>query len=335
MRMRAMFPGIAMTTTNVAQSKRPGHGQAKADLLLGKANSWRKFNRQRLASGQSFGQSFAQHLNLGDRHQRDAHDSFHAPTEQIVKPDWQGKHQRLSSGHPSHPPNGLAQRERFGPDDGNSFPRERSVHERGFGNSCDVFNRVGPDGLVLEADKSEHRKCVKRVAEMIEHVIAFAVNDAALQHRVVQAGVTHDFLGLPLRFVIARTAIRSCPEKTDQKNFFNSRSMCGRNNIARPFNVDFLIGRAVNFPIDSRAVRDRVASSKGPLKLWDILQTERMKVRPMQGTDCCVRVIVSAGEKNDFVSLRRESARNVPPDEAGAASDCDFHVALPVIATHA
>ena len=71
------------------------------------------------------------------------------------------------------------------------------------------------DGFVGESHESEHREGVEGMAQMVEHVIASTVNDAAFEYGVIEPTVSDDLFRRPLGFVVGRAAVRTRPQETD------------------------------------------------------------------------------------------------------------------------
>jgi hypothetical protein len=124
----------------------------------------------------------------------------------------------------------------------------------------DLLDCDWADGLVFEPDKSENGEGIKRVAQVVEHVIAFAVDDAAFQDRVIQPAVADQFFGGEFRLVIARSAIGPGAEKTDQRDFFHTGSSCGFDDVGGAFDMNPFVSLTFDFAIDARAMCDGIAS---------------------------------------------------------------------------
>ena len=72
----------------------------------------------------------------------------------------------------------------------------------------DVVDGDRPDRVFPPSDQAEDREGMERVAQVVEHVVALAVDHAGLQDRVGHAGRPDDLLGRPFRAVICGRAVR-------------------------------------------------------------------------------------------------------------------------------
>src|ERR1043166_6697384 len=103
-----------------------------------------------------------------------------------MEPDWQREHQWAATYDSGNTPHGCAQGQRFRPKDGHRLARKHAIYQGGFDNPCHVLDRGGPDRSVVQAHEGENRESVERVAQVIEHVVAFAVNDPAFEYREIK-----------------------------------------------------------------------------------------------------------------------------------------------------
>src|SRR5262245_47055426 len=120
---------------------------------------------------------------------------------------------------------------------------------------------------------------MERMAQMVQHVIALAIDDAALEHRVVQSRFPNDLFRSPFRFVISRATARSRPQKADQGNLSRARLSRRFDHIARAINVDALIRLPAELAVDPGAMRDRIATRKCSREFIDIIQADPHETR--------------------------------------------------------
>ena len=144
----------ALATANVPQVKRLARRQAAANLLFAERNFWREFGRGQCAGRAWFGQSFRQHAHLRDGNQRHRHEAFDKPSEDIMEPDGQGKHDGTFADNPGDAPDRLAQRQFFRAKHGHGSPRKHIAGDRDGDEIGHVFNRVGADGFVFETART-------------------------------------------------------------------------------------------------------------------------------------------------------------------------------------
>src|SRR5262245_16432609 len=123
------------------------------------------------------------------------------------------------------------------------------------------------------------------MAQMVQHVIALAVNDAAFQHRVIQARPTHDFFRCPFRFMIRRTALRSGPQKTDQSDLTDASLARSFGDMTGAVHVNTPICLRATLTIDSSAVRNRVAAGKRFCELLHAIKADRNESRSGELSD--------------------------------------------------
>src|SRR5690242_17740566 len=103
---------------------------------------------------------------------------------------------------------------------------------------------------------------MKSMTEVIQHVIALAINHAGFDDRIVQSRTANDFLGRPLGFVVRRITMWPRSEKAKKQNLLDRRFACGVYNILCPLNVNSLICLFADRAINSRTVSNRIASGK-------------------------------------------------------------------------
>ncbi len=165
---------------------------------------------------------------------------------------------------------------------------------------------------------------MKSVAEVVEHVVAPAVDDSGLQDGVGETRPPHDLLGGELRLVVARAAGRPRPEKAEQRDVPNPGATGRLHDVARPLHMHCLIGLAADLAIDPGAVRDRRAAREGACQFADIIQPDRGQSRARKPAEIRAAVILPAGEKHHGNPGRRERAGEMTADKAGAAGDGYF-----------
>ena len=170
---------------------------------------------------------------------------------------------------------------------------------------------------------------------MIEHVIAFAVNDAAFEYGIVESTGSHDFFRDPFRLVIARAASRSGAQEADEANFRNSCTARSRNHMACAINMNAPIRLPANFAIYTGAMRYGIAPGEGFCKLIRIVQAYRDKTDVRELTNRRIRLVSTASDENHFVSLGCQCSRDVTADEASTAGNGYFHKVPPFHAAHA
>ena len=229
---------------------------------------------------------------------------------------------------------GFAKRQLLRAHDGHSLANEDGVHQRGFRDASHVFNRVWPHEFVRKADEGEHREGVERMAQVVEHVIALAIDDAAFEHRVIESAATHNFLGGPLRFVIGRAALRARAKEADQNNFPGARLERGLHHVARALDVDAVKGLRAHFAIDTGAMCNGVAAGKGLREFVHVVQANSIETRSRQLIQCRVSPIAAASDDHHLMAVFAKRTGNVAPNEPSASGDGDFHGVPPFHATH-
>src|ERR1044072_5072649 len=65
----------------------------------------------------------------------------------------------------------------------------------------EILDSERANAFFFEADETEDGEGVKRVTQVVEHVIATPVDDSGFENRVVESGVAHDLFCLPLLLV--------------------------------------------------------------------------------------------------------------------------------------
>src|SRR5207237_10768297 len=95
--------------------------------------------------------------------------------------------------------------------------------------------------------------------------------------------------------------------------------------IASTFNMHSLKSLATNSEIDSRAVRDGIASSKGLRERCRIRKSHLDKVRLGKMNGTWIASVHTSGQQNQLVALGRQLPRQVPANKTRCSRDCDLH----------
>src|SRR5258705_5020299 len=111
---------------------------------------------------------------------------------------------------------------------------------------------------------------MQRSAQMVEHVIATAVDNSRFNDRVIKSGVAHHLLSRPLRLVIWRTAVCTSAQKTHEHDFLHPCGMSRRDNILRSFDVHPVKSLLANLTINSRAMSDGIAAGERQRQSTDL-----------------------------------------------------------------
>src|SRR5215469_3183927 len=98
---------------------------------------------------------------------------------------------------------------------------------------------------------------------MIQHMVAAPVNHACFHDCVIKPGVTNNLLRYKLRFVIWRSTIGTCPEKTHQGYPPHSSPLCCGNHVPGSVPVNSLESLSAQLAIDSGTVSDGFTPLKG------------------------------------------------------------------------
>src|ERR1041385_6793041 len=98
---------------------------------------------------------------------------------------------------------------------------------------------------------------------MAQHMVAFAIDDSAFQHRKVQTAFSHDLLGSPFRFVIARAAIRASTQEANQNDLLNPALTCRFNDMPCAFDVDSFVSLFSSFSINAGTMHHAETPGKG------------------------------------------------------------------------
>src|SRR5207245_4279802 len=109
-------------------------------------------------------------------------------------------------------------------------------------------------------DQGEQPDGHDRARQVIEQMIAPAIDDAGFEDGVVQAGVAYDLFGQPLRFVIARSAVRPRAQEAHQRDFPDAGAAGRVDDRLRALDVDPPVGLPAYLAIDPGAVGYGVAA---------------------------------------------------------------------------
>src|SRR6185436_16264332 len=158
------------------------------------------------------------------------------------------------------------------------------------------------------------------MAQMIKHVIAETVDHAGFDDRVVESGVAHDLFRFPLRLVIRRTTICSCPQETNQDDLLNPGGFGSFDNVTSAINMNTLVSLTANLTIDARTVSNRLTVSEQLSQYAGIRQVMR---------ENSIVVPLPSGNQNQFVTLSFETMSEVCADKTVCSSDGDSHDCSP------
>src|SRR5579859_207504 len=322
-----------LAATQVTQAEWPGLRQAFLDLLRGEA-SWREqVRRKRIARRKCFHDAFGQNPQLRERQQRDFHNVLGHPRDDFLNCEWCRHVQRIPLDDIPHTPHRFAQSDFLRSGNAHGLIREPRVFER-----CTNRHYEIPDGewthrFFSHAHKSENWKCVQRVAEMVEHVVAVAVNHPRLEDRAVEAGRSDGFFSRPFRFVVCGATIWAGAQEAQKNNLAHAGLPRGLNYILSSFHVYATVGLWANLAIDACAVRDRLASGKRSPQLLRIGQIRSEETRSSQFVNGFVAQVFAARNQYHLMASRHKLARQVPPHEAGSTRNRDSHLESPMPVT--
>ena len=103
---------------------------------------------------------------------------------------------------------------------------------------------------------------MERMTDVVEQMVAAAVNDAAFKDRIRQAGGTHDLLRGPLRLVITGAATRPRAQEADHGDSFYARLLRRADQYACAFDVHGGVSLFADLPVDAGAVGHGIAASQ-------------------------------------------------------------------------
>ena len=312
-------------TAAVRDPERPGFRQAGADLGLGERPPRLQVLRHGIAGDRGLDDALRKDAHLGDGNERDAHGAFAEPAEGVVKPHRQREHERAPADDARHAPHGFGQRHLLGTRDGDGLPRQAPVDQRGAEERDEVLDGERAHGLFPEADKAEDREGVKRVAEVVEHVVAAAVDHAGLEDRVVEAGGAHDFLRGELRFMVAGAAGRAGAQEAHEGDLARAGAAGGIDHALRPADMDAVVRLRAALEIDAGAMRDRIAAGQRGGQLVLVVGAGRVKRGVGQFAKRRIALIDPARDDDAVMTLAREETGEVPADKSGSTGDGNFH----------
>src|SRR5205809_3234521 len=161
--------------------------------------------------------------------------------------------------------------------------------------------------------------------EVIEQVVAPAVNDSGLEHRVFEAGGANDFLCLPFGFVIGGAAMWARAQETEKQNVTHACALCGVHHVSRPLDVHVRVRLFAELSIDSRAVGDGGASRKSFGQPVLVARADREKLRTVKLPNAWVAPVNASGDEYDLVTSHDEPPGQVPAHKSRSASYGNFH----------
>src|SRR5215813_365368 len=100
-------------------------------------------------------------------------------------PNWRRKHPDMVSSDARDPPDCFAQVDFFRSRDGHRAATKATSDQRSTQHCNQIFNREGANTFFFEADHREKGERVKRVAEVVQHVVAKSMDHAGPEHRVI------------------------------------------------------------------------------------------------------------------------------------------------------
>src|SRR3954468_16039084 len=100
---------------------------------------------------------------------------------------------------------------------------------------------------------------MERPAEVIEHVVASAVDDAGLEDGPAQARTPNELFCGPLGAVVRRGAVRASAKETQDDDPRDARRSRGLDDGTGSRDMDRLVRLRPDFPVDPGAVRDGLA----------------------------------------------------------------------------
>ena len=98
------------------------------------------------------------------------------------------------------------------------------------------------------------------MCQVIEHVIAWPVDDAGLQDGRVQGRAADDLFRCPFGFVIGRAAVWARPQETDEHNLPRAGLSGGIYHMTGAFDVDSQESLFPGFAVNTGAMGDGSAS---------------------------------------------------------------------------
>src|SRR5437667_5554594 len=100
------------------------------------------------------------------------------------------------------------------------------------------------------------------MAQMIEHVIASAINHACFEDGVIETGAANNLFGRPFRLMVPGATIRTRTQEAHERYLLHPRSASCADHVPSSFNMHATIRLTPDFTVDAGAVRDRIAPLK-------------------------------------------------------------------------
>src|SRR5213078_1374242 len=183
--------------------------------------------------------------------------------QQIMTPDGCAYHPDLFSGYAGHSSHRLTQIKFLSASDGDRFVRHSPINHGRSQNDNQIFDSQRTNGLLLKAHHDKKWKGIQRMAQVVQHVIATAINHSRPDNSVIKTRSAHYFFGSPLRFMIGRATIGTRAQKTHQHDLLYSGRSRGHNDISCSVNMNSLVSLLADLTIDSGAMCDCVAAGEG------------------------------------------------------------------------
>lgn len=183
------------------------------------------------------------------------------------------------------------------------FAGEAVLDQRSANNAHNVLYCYGANRSWSEPDEREDGKRGKRLAEMIEHVIAAPVNNTRFENRVIQTRVPDQLLCRPFRLMVAAAASGSCPKEAHEENLPYPGHLGRFDHVARAFDMNTPVGLHSNLTIDPGAMRNGVAAIKRLAQLSEVVQTNGGEVNPGKLPHARVAPVTATRDQNHCVTL--------------------------------
>src|SRR5262249_50721819 len=222
-------------------------------------------------------------------------------------------------------PDDFAEGHPIRPDDRNGLSRQFPFHDRRAKDSDDVFDGDWGYGRFFSSGQSEDRKGGKRVAQVVEKMVAPSVNDSRLENGVVETTASDDLLGMPLRFMVGETAIGTSGKEAREDHLLYVRAACGADHSLGTLNVHSLVRLGADLAIDSGAMRDDRTSAECLLQRASIANPRLHEGHSGEPHDIPIAPVSTTSNENDLVPLLDESTREVSPNEPCTSGNCDPH----------
>src|ERR1700730_18352887 len=98
------------------------------------------------------------------------------------------------------------------------------------------------------------------MTQMIQHMIAAAVDHTSFKDGVIEPGVANDFFCRPLRLMVGRSAACTGKQETHKDDLLHPCCLRGDDNVPRCFHVHSFIRLLSNLTIDARAMSNGVTT---------------------------------------------------------------------------